>query len=67
MMTGTRTPEIVADAAYAILTLPARQWTGRFFYDDEVLLAAGVRDFAAYDTAPGAELITDFSPSRFRV
>jgi len=60
MMAGTRTPAIVADAAHAILNLPAKQWTGRFFYDDEVLLAAGVRDFSIYDTQPGAPLIADF-------
>jgi len=60
MMAGTRTPEIVADAAYAILNLPAYQWTGRFFYDDEVLMAAGVRDFSQYDTQPGAALVADF-------
>ncbi len=36
MMLGARKPEIVADAAHAILTLPARQWTGRFLLDDEV-------------------------------
>jgi NAD(P)-dependent dehydrogenase (short-subunit alcohol dehydrogenase family) len=36
MMSGARKPEIVADAAHAILSLPARQWTGRFFLDDEV-------------------------------
>lgn len=54
MRAGTRTPEIVADAAYAILNLPAYQWTGRFFYDDEVLMAAGVRDFSRYDTQRGA-------------
>lgn len=60
MMSGTRKPEIVADAAHAILTLPAREWTGKFFYDDEVLLAAGERDFGQYDTHPGASLIADF-------
>lgn len=60
MRAGTRTPEIVADAAYAILNLPAYQWTGRFFYDDEVLMAAGVRDFSRYDTQPGAALVADF-------
>jgi citronellol/citronellal dehydrogenase len=59
VMAGTRTPEIVADAAYAILTSPARDWTDRFFYDDEILLAAGVRDFAKYDTSQGAPLVTD--------
>ncbi len=60
MMAGTRTPEIMADAAHAILNLPAHQWTGWFFYDDEVLLAAGVRDFGRYDTQPGAALVADF-------
>jgi citronellol/citronellal dehydrogenase len=60
MMAGTRKPEIVADAAHAILSLPAREWTGKFFYDDEVLLAAGVRDFQIYDTQPGASLVADF-------
>jgi citronellol/citronellal dehydrogenase len=60
MMSGTRKPEIVADAAQAILSLPARRWTGKFFYDDEVLLATGVRDLSKYDTQPGAPLIADF-------
>jgi citronellol/citronellal dehydrogenase len=60
MMAGARKPEIVADAAHAILTLPARQWTGRFFIDDEVLLGVGVRDFAKYDARPGTPLISDF-------
>jgi citronellol/citronellal dehydrogenase len=50
----------VADAAHAILTLPAREWTGRFFLDDEVLLATEVRDFSKYDAKPGAPLIVDF-------
>jgi hypothetical protein len=56
---GARKPEIVADAAHAILTLPARPWTGRFFLDDEVLLGAGVSDFGKYDAKPGAPLIVD--------
>ena len=60
MMSGARKPEIVADAAHAILTLPAGQWTGRFFLDDEVLLGAGVNDFGKYDATPGAPLIVDF-------
>ncbi|WP_307832154.1 SDR family oxidoreductase [Prauserella cavernicola] len=44
----SRTPEIMADAAYAILTTPSREATGRFFIDDEVLAAAGVTDLAKY-------------------
>jgi citronellol/citronellal dehydrogenase len=57
---GTRTPQIVADAAHVILTQPARECTGRFLLDDEVLLASGVRDLRAYDTCAGSKLLTDF-------
>lgn len=60
MMAASRKPEIMADAAYWILTQSAKQWSGRFFIDDEVLLAAGVRDFAQYDVKPGAQLQADF-------
>ena len=60
MMAGGRKPEIIGDAAHAILTLPSRLWTGKFFIDDEVLMAAGTRDFAQYDAKPGEPLITDF-------
>jgi len=60
MMAGGRKPEIMGDAAHAILTLPSRLWTGKFFIDDEVLMAAGTRDFAQYDAKPGEPLITDF-------
>jgi citronellol/citronellal dehydrogenase len=44
----TRSPRIMADAAYWILTQPSRKVTGRFFVDDEVLRAAGVTDFSPY-------------------
>jgi citronellol/citronellal dehydrogenase len=60
MMAGGRKPEIMGDAAYAILTQSSRLWTGRFFIDDEVLMAAGVRNFGKYDAKPGEPLITDF-------
>ena len=49
----SRTAEIVADAAHAILTKPAREATGNFYIDEEVLRAEGVTDFSAY--APGGE------------
>src|SRR3954453_1450893 len=49
----TRTPAIVADAAYEILTRPARECTGNFFIDDEVLREAGVEDLEQYRTVPG--------------
>jgi citronellol/citronellal dehydrogenase len=43
-----RTPEIMADAAHAILTRDSRACTGNFFTDEEVLRAEGVTDFSGY-------------------
>src|SRR5690606_3999803 len=37
-----RSPDIMADAAHAVLTRPAAGFTGRFLIDDEVLAEAGV-------------------------
>ncbi len=54
-----RTPQIVADAAHAILSRDSRTCTGNFFIDEEVLRAAGVSDFTRYAVAPGAELVPD--------
>jgi citronellol/citronellal dehydrogenase len=48
MLQRTRKPEIMADAAHAILTRDARKCTGNFFVDDEVLREAGVTDFSVY-------------------
>jgi len=57
---GSRKPEIVADAAHAILTRDSRSCTGNFFIDDEVLREAGVTDFDQYAVAPGNPLLPDF-------
>jgi len=57
---GSRTPEIAADAAHAIVTRPSREVTGQFFIDEDVLRAAGMTDFTAYQTVAGADLIADF-------
>jgi citronellol/citronellal dehydrogenase len=54
-----RKPEIVADAARAILLRDARKVTGNFFLDDEVLRAEGVTDLSGYAVVPGAELVPD--------
>ena len=54
-----RTPEIVADAAYAILGRDSRTCTGNFFLDEEVLAAEGVTDFSRYAVEPGAPLCPD--------
>jgi citronellol/citronellal dehydrogenase len=55
-----RKPEIMADAAYLILTSDARQTSGNFFIDDEVLAAAGITDLAPYALGPEDGLFPDF-------
>lgn len=55
-----RTPEIVADAAYWILTQPSSECTGNFFIDSEVLKNAGVKDLDTYAVVPGQKLMPDF-------
>jgi citronellol/citronellal dehydrogenase len=54
-----RRPEIMADAAHAILTRDPRTTTGNFFIDDEVLAEAGVTDLERYAMAPGNALLPD--------
>ncbi|MFX1296166.1 MAG: SDR family oxidoreductase [Promethearchaeota archaeon] len=56
----SRKPEIVADAAYFILTKPSRECTGNFFIDDEVLIENGVTDLGKYSVISGSKLIPDF-------
>ena len=51
-----RKPQIMAEAACAILRRPARSCTGNFFIDDSLLYAEGVRDFSQYRVDPSAEL-----------
>jgi citronellol/citronellal dehydrogenase len=60
MIRGSRSPEIVADAAHAILSRPSREATGQFFVDEDVLRSTGVSDFGKYQVVPGADLIPDF-------
>ncbi|MER1967132.1 NAD(P)-dependent oxidoreductase [Castellaniella sp. GW247-6E4] len=55
----SRTPEIMADAAYEILTRDSRRITGNFFLDENVLRETGVTDFSKYLTVPGSEPTTD--------
>ncbi|KTD64060.1 SDR family oxidoreductase [Legionella spiritensis] len=56
---ASRKPEIVADAAFWILTQPSREVTGNFFIDEEVLRNAGQRDFSTYAIDPNRELYPD--------
>ena len=54
-----RKPDIVADAAHAILVAPSRARTGRFLIDEDVLREAGVTDFGAYAVDPSAPPLPD--------
>ena len=54
-----RTPDIVADAAHAVLVRPARERTGAFLIDEDVLREAGVDDFDRYAVEPGQPLLPD--------
>lgn len=55
----SRTPEILADAAYIILSKPSDQCTGNFFIDEEVLAREGITDLSGYSVVQGAQLYTD--------
>jgi citronellol/citronellal dehydrogenase len=59
-MRRCRTPEIMADAAHAILRRPSRETTGQFFVDEDVLRADGCHDFARYAVDPTLEPLPDF-------
>jgi citronellol/citronellal dehydrogenase len=56
----SRKPEILADAAHIILSKPAREFTGNFCIDDEILESAGITDLAGYAVDPSAMLVPDF-------
>ena len=58
--TYCRKPEIVADAAHAILVRRAASTTGNFFIDDEVLATAGITDLSAYAVDPAKAPYPDF-------
>ena len=59
LMNMSRTPEIMADAAYYILSKASTQCTGNTFIDEEVLAAEGIVDLGKYSVVPGAQLYTD--------
>ena len=59
-MRGSCKPEIMGDAAYVIFNRPARECTGNFFIDDEVLASAGKTDLSEYAVDPSATLMPDF-------
>lgn len=58
-MSMSRKPEIMADAAWHILTRDV-SCSGNFFIDDAVLTEAGVTDLDQYAVTPGSDLMPDF-------
>jgi len=57
---AARSPQIMADAAHAVLTRPSRECTGNFFTDEQVLGQEGVTDFSGYSLgAPEDRLVPD--------
>jgi citronellol/citronellal dehydrogenase len=56
LMARSRAPEIMADAAHALLTSPAAEVSGRTFIDEDVLRSRGVDDFGAYATTTDLQL-----------
>ena len=57
-----RTPQILSDAAYLVLTSDAASTSGNFVIDDTLLAQHGVTDFERYSVTPGT---TDFIPDFF--
>jgi citronellol/citronellal dehydrogenase len=60
LMRRSRTPEIIADAAYKIFHKPSREFTGNFLVDDTFLAAEGETDFDKYRVDPTQTLQVDF-------
>ncbi len=60
MANASRKPEIMADAAYAILTRDSREFTGNFVVDETLLREEGINDFEHYAVTPGVPLVEDF-------
>jgi len=53
----SRKPDIMADAAYSIITKPFDHYNGHFLIDDEVLQQEGILDFDQYLSDPGMKSI----------
>ncbi|ANB16805.1 SDR family oxidoreductase [Dokdonella koreensis] len=54
-----RRPDIVADAAHAVLTTPSAELNGRFLIDEEILRARGIEAFSQYAVDPTQTPLTD--------
>ncbi len=59
MVSQSRTPAIMADAAHHILVQDSRSFTGQHCIDDLVLASAGIRDLSGYRQTPGDGRLAD--------
>jgi NAD(P)-dependent dehydrogenase (short-subunit alcohol dehydrogenase family) len=59
LMKMSRTVDILADAAFYILSKPSTECTGNTFIDEAVLAAEGITDLDKYSVVPGARLYND--------
>ena len=59
LMQRSRTPEIVADAAYYILSKQSKECSGHFFIDEQVLEKEGLTDLSKYAVEPAQKLMKD--------
>ncbi len=55
-----RTPDIMGEAAWSVLTRPSRQCTGNFYTDESILAEEGKTDLDQYAVHPGTPLFKDF-------
>jgi citronellol/citronellal dehydrogenase len=59
-MARSRSPEIYADSAHAVITRPSREATGNFYLCEDVLAEEGVTDLSQYSYGGAeADLIAD--------
>lgn len=59
LMKMSRTPEILADAAYYILSKPSHEYTGQTLIDEQVLAAEGIHNLDKYAVVAGGQLFND--------
>jgi citronellol/citronellal dehydrogenase len=64
MMAKSRTPEIMADAAYIIMNRDSKKFTGNFCIDDEILNSEGITDLIKYQVDQNLD-ISDLVPDFF--
>ena len=59
LMKMSRTPEIIAESAFYILSKPSTECTGNSFIDETVLVNEGITDLESFSVVPGAKLYND--------